>query len=203
MMKPLIHDDPLFTFLAKIYQEITKMSGGRPKSVEGKNKKRQNKRNANRKALRDARNLALLTGTPEENIDPHNAMQFILDRATHMLTNAIAGVENLQPDEVWRETMVGKIPNEWIRLEEDLRKEVWAIAGKMISLGIDDRKARAAEIMAQILAPVLAGILKDLALTPEQEERAPEVVEAHLKVLEATNISQSRRMGEVARGKAA
>lgn len=170
------------------------------KSKESVAARRQTKRRSQRKALKEARAIALTTGTPEENIDPGNAMQFILDRATHMLVQAISGVEDLQPDEVWVDTMVGKIPNEWIRLEEDLRKEVWMIAGKMITLNIDDRKARASEIMASILAPVLKGILEDLFLSPEQQEKAPEVIEAHLKVLEGGDIQQTRRLKGIAEG---
>lgn len=180
---------------------------GRPNSKAKRSEtavaaKRQTKRRSQRKALRDARALALTTGTPEENIDPGNAMQFILDRATHMLVQAISGVEDLSPDEVWVDTMVGRIPNEWIRLEEDLRKEVWMIAGKMITLNIDDRKARAAEIMASILAPVLKGILDELQLTPVQQEKAPEVIEAHLKVLEGDGAGQQdKRLKAIAEGK--
>lgn len=170
------------------------------RTKEGNAARRQTKRRSNRKALKEARNIALTTGTPEENIDPGNAMQFILDRATHMLVQAVSGVENLEPDEVWVDTMVGRIPNEWIRLEEDLRKEVWMIAGKMITLNIDDRKARAAEIMASILAPVLQGILSDLQLTPEQEEKAPAIVEAHISVLEGGDMNQTRRLKAVAEG---
>lgn len=180
---------------------------GRPnskhRSEDAKAAKRQTKRRNQRKALKEARNIALTTGTPEENIDPGNAMQFILDRATHMLTQAVLGVENLEPDEVWVDTMVGRIPNEWIRLEEDLRKEVWMIAGKMITLNIDDRKARAAEIMASILAPVLKGILDDLALNEAQQEKAPAVIEAHLKVLEGGDQQQTRRLKGVAQGQVA
>ena len=172
------------------------------KSKESVAARRQTKRRSQRKALREARAIALTTGTPEENIDPGNAMQFILDRATHMLTQAIIGVEDLNPDEVWVDTMVGKIPNEWIRLEEDLRKEVWGIAGKMITLNIDDRKARAAEIMASILAPVLKGILDDLKLNATQQKRAPEVIEAHLKVLEGGDVEQTRRLKGLAQGQA-
>jgi hypothetical protein len=195
----------LLFFLVQTNQEITMGERAKPKkrSKEAIAARRQNKRRSQRKALREARNIALTTGTPEENIDPGNAMQFILDRATHMLTQAVLGVEDLSPDEVWVDTMVGRIPNEWIRLEEDLRKEVWGIAGKMITLNIDDRKARAAEIMASILAPVLKGILDDLHLNATQQKRAPDVIEAHLKVLEGGDKEQVRRLKGVAQGEAA
>lgn len=147
-------------------------------------KERQRKRNANRKALRKARNQALVTGTPEPDINPEDAMQFILDRAVHMLKNAIKGVADLKPDEVWVDTMVGRIPNEWIRLEEDLRKEVHQIAGRMLQLNIDGRRADAAEAIAIVMAPVLETIFKELKLTAKQKARAPEAVGVGMRLLE-------------------
>jgi hypothetical protein len=146
--------------------------------------RKQAKRNAQRKALRKARNLALVTGDVEQDIDPSEAMQYVLDRAVHMLRNAVAGVSDLQPDEVWVETMVGKIPNEWIRLEEDLRKEVTILAARMIDLDLEGRRVALSEAMATLLVPVFDAIFKDLKLTKAQKGRAPQAVRAGLALLE-------------------
>lgn len=155
----------------------------KPKSRKGE-KRRKKRRNENRKALVEARNLALITGTPVEDIDPSYALNFILDRTFHMLKNAIEGVNTLEPDEIWRDTMVGRVPNEWIRLEDDLRREVMAIAGNMLRLDLDGRRVAATEVIAAVIAPVLKSILDQLNLTPEQQAVAPEIVTSQLKVLE-------------------
>jgi hypothetical protein len=152
-----------------------------PRSKAAKTKQR---RNANRKALRKARNLALTTGEPEPDIEPEHAMQHILDRTLHMLRNTEKGVANLKPDEVWRDTMVGKIPNEWIRLEEDLRKEVAQVAGRMIALDIEGRRANAAEAIATLMAPVFEHVFGELGLTGKQKRLAPKAVHSGLKMLE-------------------
>lgn len=152
-----------------------------PKSAK---QRRNQKHNVNRKALRKARNLALVRGEVEEEIDPSYAMQFCLDRSVHMLRNAMEGVSDLKPDEVWRDTMVGRIPNEWIRLEEDLRKEVTALAARMIDLDLEGRRVALSEAMATILVPVFDHIFKELKLTKAQKEKAPDVVRAGLKMLE-------------------
>lgn len=143
------------------------------------------RRNANRKALRAARNLALVTGEVEEGIDPSEAMQLVLDRSVHMLRNAIQGVSDLKGDEIWRDTMVGRIPNEWIRLEEDLRKEVSQIAARMIDLDLEGRKVALTEAMAMVLVPVFDHIFKELKLTKAQKAKAPDVVRAGLQLLES------------------
>jgi len=152
-----------------------------PKS--SKQKSRQ-KRNANRKALRKARNLSLVRGEVEPDIDPSEAMQYVLDRAVHMLRNAVDGVADLKPDEVWVDTMVGRIPNEWIRLEEDLRKEVAQIAARMIDLDLEGRRVALAEAMATLLVPVFDHIFKELKLTKAQRALAPKVVKSGLALLE-------------------
>jgi len=146
--------------------------------------RKQQKRNANRKALRKARNLALVRGEVETGIDPSEAMQFCLDRTVHMLRNAIEGVSNLKSDEVWVDTMVGRIPNEWIRLEEDLRKETTALAARMIDLDLEGRRVAVTEALATILVPVFDFIFKELKLTKAQRDKAPEIVRSGLKMLE-------------------
>jgi hypothetical protein len=144
-----------------------------PKTKTAKGKQR---RNVNRKLLRKVRNEALTRGESEPDIQPDDALQYVLDRAVHMLKNAIKGVESLKADEVWRDTQMGRIPNEWIRLEEDLRKEVSDHAGRMIALDIEGRCANAAEALSMVLAPVLDHILSDLGLTKAQKARTPAVV---------------------------
>jgi hypothetical protein len=130
----------------------------------------------------------LVNGVPEPDIEPADAIQFVLDRAVHMLKNAVEGVSQLEPDEIWRDTMVGRIPNEWIRLEEDLRKEVTQIAGRMLQLDIDGRRADAAEAVAVLLAPILEHIFKELKLTKKQKELAPSAVHSGMKLLEGGRI---------------
>lgn len=149
-------------------------------------KQRKHRRNENRKLLRAARERTGLTAAEldQGQVDPVHALEATLSRAYAEMTVASDEVDNLKSDEQWRDTMVGKLPNEWIRLEHELRKEVRIIAGKMMDLNIEDRKTRASELMAAAIAPVIGGILKDLKLTPQQKELAKEAVGAHLHVLE-------------------
>lgn len=156
-----------------------------PRTKEGKEKAR---RNENRKALRrieeQTRNVVLIEGRTEVDIAPEDAMQYTLDVATSMLKHAVEARATLRPDELWRDTMVGRIPNEWIRLEQDLRKEVYQIAGRMLQLDIDGRRANAAEAVAMLIAPVMDHIFKELHLTSKQKKAAPQAVHSGMKLLE-------------------
>lgn len=142
------------------------------------------KRNRQRKLLRDARERVMLEAVPAYGADPVEALQEVLEGALAQLRVARERSGKLTEQELWRDTMVGKIPNEWIRLEADLRQEVAHLAGRMIGLDIAGRNAAAAEAIAEVMVPLLDGIFADLRLTPKQRERAPEVVAGRLKLLE-------------------
>lgn len=142
------------------------------------------RRNEQRKLLREARRITGMTAVDLGRIDPVDAIQGVLDRAYAQLVVASTEVDNLEASELWRDTMVGRVPNEWIRLETELRREVGNVARSMLQLDIDDRKAHAAELIAAAIAPVLEGVFKDLKLTDKQKLKAKESVATHLRVLE-------------------
>lgn len=146
--------------------------------------KRKKRRNEQRKLLREARAITGMTAEDLGRIDPVEAIQRVLDRSYAQLVVAATEVDNLESDEIWRSTMVGLVPNEWIRLEKELRNEVGNTANRMLQLDIDDRKAHAAEVIAAVMAPVLEGVFKDLKLTDAQKRKAKESVGAHLRLLE-------------------
>lgn len=158
-------------------------------SAEQKRKQqklRKKRRNENRRLLATARALTGMTAEQLQlgSINPIDAIQQVLDRGYAELVVASREVDNLKADEIWRDTMVGRIPNEWIRLQEDLKREVSTVAGKMLHLDVESRKAGAAELMAGALAPVLGEIFKKLQLTEAQKAKAPDIVRHELQLLE-------------------
>jgi hypothetical protein len=140
----------------------------------------------NKRRKRETRELAerFAAAGVVEQADPLETLQHVLDRCFKMLVFTETEVESLTDQEFWRDTMSGKLPNEWIRLEQDLRNEVSATAGKMVALGIAERRMRASEVIAAAIAPALDGILRELKLSKAQRKLAPQVVERHLKLIE-------------------
>lgn len=158
-----------------------------PKTSTAKSRAaKKRRRNENRKLLHNAKRITGMTAEQLEigHVDPVDAIQQVLDRTYAQLVVASREADNVPSTELWRDTMVGRLPNEWVRLEEDLRTQVQQIAGKMLHLNIEDRKAHASELIAAAIAPVLSAIIKDLKLTPEQKKKAPEIVRGHLQLLE-------------------
>jgi hypothetical protein len=129
-----------------------------------------------------AQRMAVVTA---DGTDPTEAVQMVLDRAVAIHQYAAVKAEGLTQEQFWRETMMGRIPHEWVRFEADMRREVLNVAGRMLQLDIAGRQANAAEVLASTLAPVLEGIFSELKLTPEQREQAPALLRRELEALEA------------------
>ena len=86
--------------------------------------------------------------------DPAEALQEVLDLHVAELRYAQAKVDALPDNELWRDTMVGRIPNEWIRLRDEKAAAVQTTANNILRAGIADRAVRVQE--AQLLLVVTA-----------------------------------------------
>jgi hypothetical protein len=76
-----------------------------------------------------------------------------------------------------------------VQLEAQERDRVVRFAKTAHDMGIAEREVKLAESQGALLAAVVRGILGDLDLTAVQLERAPEVIQRHLReaaVLEVT-----------------
>lgn len=139
----------------------------------------------NRRLYRDAQRVTGLAAEELHNTDPVEAMQHVLDTSFAHLLYAGKRVSELTEDEFWRDTLAGRVPNEWFALEAGLRREVLEVTARMLHLGIEDRRARVAEVLAITLAPVLEQMITELRLTDAQRKQAPAIIGAALKQLES------------------
>lgn len=80
-------------------------------------------------------------------------------------------------------------PSKWHALEAAMRADVFDMAARMEDLGIAERQAAVAERMAELIEPILTGVLADLKLTPKQRERAPVIVQERLELLEGGKVA--------------
>lgn len=74
-------------------------------------------------------------------------------------------------------------PNAWLPLLGDWQDRLTRLCAEAIKAGIEERRVRLAEQQGALVADVIRGILGELALTPEQAARVPEVVPRHLRLL--------------------
>lgn len=125
-------------------------------------------RNANRKRLREAR-ATVETRRSAQRLDasPVDVIQETLDGLVLDLRLAQRMVDSLEEPELWRDTMVGRIPNEWIRLRDDYRAQAAALAGSMVARGIAEKAVNVRAAQAALMATMVKEAMRRAGLPQE------------------------------------
>jgi hypothetical protein len=143
-------------------------------------------------------------GSPVD-VEPHEAILHAIRVTAGEVMYCDEQIRRLSEDELFErplETSVQQLPNgKWVQIEEKRNAQVisrWvvlrdeAIANMVryskwaIEVGIDERRVRVAERVADVIAPLLSDLAIDLNLTDEQQRMLPAVISKRLRVLEAT-----------------
>lgn len=93
-------------------------------------------------------------------VNPVEAAQAVLDRMVAEYHYINSEIDRLSLDELWRERFGSKIPNEWIRLAHDTRRDIIWTANQMVKNGIADRAVAVKE--AQVA--LVVGAIRDAAV---------------------------------------
>lgn len=137
------------------------------------------KRVKHKKLLADARERTLSEHKSLPGTQPHIALQEIHDDLDAMRKFARAEVDKLDLDkDFWRDTMAGKLPNEWVRLWQALSQDQAGLALRMIGAGLDARKTAALEQSVAIAAQVIDEALSLANAPPEVRAKLPAALEA-------------------------
>lgn len=146
-------------------------------------------------------------GTPVD-VDPHEAIIHAIRICAGEVAYCDAQISRLSEDELFERPLnvtVTQLPfsknevevteqrdaeviSRWVVLRDNAADRMVKYADKAISLGIDERRVRIAERVADVLYPLLMNLDEDLQLTAEQRRRLPDVIGARLKSLEATTM---------------
>jgi hypothetical protein len=115
-------------------------------------KPRKKRPHGNRRARQEAlAELEAEQSSPPPRVDPVEALQDILDWKRRDMLAAQKRVEQLGEYDLWRDTMVGRIPNEWIRIRDQYMGECFNMANSMVKNGIADRAVRVQETQAALM----------------------------------------------------
>lgn len=98
-------------------------------------------------------------------------------------------VDRLPEEELWRDTMVGKLPNEWIRLRDEYRDKVASLAGRMVERGIAEKSVNVRAAQAALMATMVKEAL--VRAGAPQDMIAKVGVELRQLALEAQNPERS------------
>lgn len=75
------------------------------------------------------------------------------------------------------------VPHALLRLYQEERKLLVSVCAAALRAGIEERRVKLAEQQGALVAQVIRAVLADLELTREQQERVPQVVPRHLRLL--------------------
>jgi len=148
-------------------------------------------------------------GTPID-VDPHDAIVHAIRITAGEVRYCDEQIRRLTEDELFErplETSIQQLPSgKWVQIEEKRTGEVisrWvtlrddALANLVkyskwaIEVGIDERRVRVAERVADVIAPLLSDLAIDLNLNDEQRRLLPAVIDRRMRVLEATDTDTS------------
>jgi hypothetical protein len=132
-----------------------------PETKRGVSKKR-------RAVYAELRDAAVRYEIKVNGTDPIEALQMCLDRAVEHWRVAMAAVDKIEEGNLFEDTINGKMPHHWFRLENQLRQEVTRLSAAMINLGIAERQVRVQEAQAMLLAKMVRDAAVEAGLPQEQ-----------------------------------
>lgn len=132
----------------------------------------QSPRNAQRKRLREAKATTVARRSSTRlDVNPVDVIQETLDGLVGDLRFTQRMCDQLEEPELWRDTMVGRIPNEWIRLRDDYRSQAAALAGSMVARGIAEKAVNVRAAQAALMATMVKEAMRRAGL-PQEAIRA-------------------------------
>ncbi len=145
--------------------------------------------------------LELLVGYDIGYVDPLEAMMMCIRISAAEVTFFSEQVKTLTMEDVLErpraQTVHGAVEsvvydlkgqqqlNIWIRERQRSVDRLARFSKMAIDCGIAERQVRIAEQMGDLMARMVDGVMRDLKLTPEQQERAPEIVRHNLAMITA------------------
>lgn len=148
-------------------------------------------------------------GSPID-VDPHDAIVTAIRITAGEVKYCDEQIRRLSEDELFErplETSIQQLPSgQWVQIEEKRTGEIisrWvtlrddALANLVryskwaIEVGIDERRVRVAERVADVIAPLLTNLAADLNLSDEQRKLLPLAIDRNLRVLEAASESDA------------
>lgn len=162
-------------------------------------------------ALSASRQMAVVMGAPMS-VTPHEGLLYCISvtrgevEYCNMMLREIKESDILQRPITITETHEDKVggggdkmtvmagPEDlhiWIRIRQEAIDRLARYCKMALAADVDARLIKVAEGMATVLVPVLQGILEDLQLSKEQQERAPKVLSKHLLTLEAGTVNST------------
>ena len=117
-------------------------------------------------ALADLKKYA----TPVPGTTPEMLFENLLDQINGQLHQVNTAVSEIPADEMWRDTIAGRQPNEWIVLQKDLMDRAFRFAHSALGMNLKRRQVEVEEAQAAMVAFMLKEALVRAGLPARQQK---------------------------------
>ena len=117
-------------------------------------------------ALADLKEFA----TPVPGTTPEQLFETLLDQINGQLQQVNVAVANVPNDEMWRDTIAGRVPNEWILLQRDLMDRAFRFAHSALGINLRRRQVEVEEAQAAMVAFLVKTALEEAGLPKTQQQ---------------------------------
>lgn len=161
---------------------------GRNRSEKGRpNQRTTSRKQANKENFAKVLELRKYYDMPRPTgITMADVLQESLERVVGLMRLAGSKVDEVELEGFWEDTVAGKQPDKWFRLETALRREAVDIAARMMGLDIDARRVALAEAEAKLVERYIQAVLGKLELTPAQRRLIGPALREARAVIEGT-----------------
>lgn len=133
-----------------------------------------------------AKQTAVLMGAPKE-INPLDALIWCIKITAGEVEWLSDQIAKLDERDWYEDSILGRQMHILVRERQGAIERLAKFSKDAIALGLAERAVKLAEQYGSTLGRLIRGILDDLNLTPEQQERVPTIVRRHLVMVEGGN----------------
>lgn len=130
-------------------------------------------------AREEVRNLA----TPID-VAPGQVLISLMNLAAGQLAYVTQKVGELPEEKLFVDSIGGKIPNHWVRLQRTLMLDLKEYAKTAAGAGIDERMTRLAEEQAQQFNAVLEAVMEEVGLSSKQRAKVGPAIRGQLVAIQ-------------------
>lgn len=121
---------------------------------------------------------------PSPALSPAEALQWLVNRVVDQLKHAAHEADSLAVEEMEIMGPFGPIPNVWIRLEADLRKELAGLAINMERVGLAERLVSLQEARAALIVQALTAAAEECGIPRSQLRSIAPAFRRHLALIQ-------------------
>lgn len=118
-------------------------------------------------------------------VTPSEAVVGTLELVAGQLAYATLKVGELGEDEMFVNSIAGRVPHHWIQMQGVLQERIVKFAGAAASMGVAERKVDLLAAQTAMMGELLEGVMGDVGLTKAQRKKVGPAIRGRLATIES------------------